>query len=274
MAQSLNSEQHHGVVYSADGTPLSWSKAGAGPDLVIVHCVGVSRVTTPQPTIADVLAEHFTVWSYDRRGKGESGNAEGYEVQREIEDLTAIIELADGPATIYGFSSGATLSLIAAEAGAPIARLALLEPPLFADPDPDYLLRSEGERRLAQGPEELHRWFQTEVVGVPEEVLAELPPLSGEALRDAPSLLHELTFLPGTPAHRFASVQQPTLLIASDSTAPEMHVWAEELKAAIPHSRRVVLPGEWHGVDDFILTEAIREFVNDPMTSAAQTNDQ
>ena len=274
VGQSLNSKEQHGVIDSADGTPLSWSKAGAGPDLVVVHCVGVSRVTTPQPTIADALAEHFTVWSYDRRGKGESGNAQNYEVEREIEDLTAIIELADGPVTIYGFSSGATLSLIAAEAGAPIARLALLEPPLFADTDPDYSLRREGERRLAQGPEELHRWFQTEVVGVPEEVLAELPPLTEEALRDAPSLLHELTFLPGTPAHRFSSVRQPTLLIASDSTAPEIHVWAEELNAAIPHSRRVVLPGEWHGVDDFTLTQAIREFVDDPTTTTAQTSDE
>ena len=252
--------QTRGIVDAADGTPIAWSRVGAGPDLVMVHCVGVSRATTPQPTLADALAEHFTVWTYDRRGKGESGNAEDYDVQREVEDLTAVIELASGPATVYGFSSGATLALIAAAAGAPIARLTLLEPPLFADPDPEHRFRAEGERRLGEGPEVLHRWFQTEVVGVPEEVLAELPPVSDETLRDAPSLLHELTFLPGTPAQRFASVRQPTLLIASDATAPEIHTWGRELEAAMPDARLAVLPGEWHGVDDATLTRAVSDF--------------
>lgn len=260
MSTAHTSEQTHGVVDSADGTPIAWSRSGSGPDLVMVHCVGVSRATTPQTTLAEALAEHFTVWTYDRRGKGESGNAEEYDVQREIEDLTAIIELASEPATVYGFSSGATLSLIAAEAGAPIKRLTLLEPPLFAEPDPEHLFRAEGERQLAEGPEVLHRWFQTEVVGVPEEVLAELPPPSTEALRDAPSLLHELTFLPGTPAERFTTVHQPTLLIASDSTAPEIHQWGQQLETAMPNARRKVLPGQWHGVDDTTLTRAISNF--------------
>jgi len=252
--------QPRGIADSADGTPIAWSRVGAGPDLVMVHSVGVSRATTPQPTLAAALAEHFTVWTYDRRGKGESGDAEAYDVQREVEDLTAIVELASGPVTVYGFSSGATLSLIAAAAGAPIERLALLEPPLFADPDPAHRFRAEGERRLVEGPEVLHQWFMTEVVGVPEEVLAELPPVSDETLRDAASLLHELTFLPGTPAQRFASVRQPILLIASDSTAPDIHTWGRELEAAMPDARMAVLPGEWHGVDDATLTRAISDF--------------
>lgn len=260
MSTASTSAQPHGVVRSADGTPIAWSRTGSGPDLVMVHCVGVSRVTTPQPTLGDALAEHFTVWTYDRRGKGESGNAADYDVQREVEDLTAVIGLTAGPVTVYGFSSGATLSLIAAEAGAPIQRLALLEPPLFDDADDEHTLRTEGERRLAEGPEALHRWFQTEIVGVPEHVLAELPPPAEETLRDVSSLLHELTFLPGTPARRFASVSQPTLLIASDSTAPEILTWGRELEAAMPNARVTVLPGEWHGVDDAALTQAISDF--------------
>ncbi|MGC0141862.1 alpha/beta fold hydrolase [Pseudactinotalea sp. Z1732] len=250
----------HGVVDSADGTPIAWSRTGAGPDLVMVHCVGVSRMTTPQPTLPDALAAHFTVWTYDRRGTGESGNSLRYDVQREVEDLTAVIDLAGGPATVYGFSSGATLALIAAEAGAPIERLALLEPPLLDEPDPDHDFRSEGERRLAQGPEVLHQWFQTEVVGVPEEVLAELGPPSEANLKDAPSLLHELTFLPGTPARRFASVAQPTLIVASSATAPEMYEYANGLEEAMPHAQVEILPGEWHGVDDTTLTRSISRF--------------
>lgn len=259
MSTTPASDQTHGVVHSADGTPIAWSRSGSGPDLVMVHCVGVSRATTPQPTLPAALAAHFTVWAYDRRGKGESGDAPDYDVQREVEDLTAIIDLAAGPVTVYGFSSGATLSLIAAEAGAPIQRLALLEPPLFDGPA-DHELRAEGERRLAEGPAVLHRWFQTDIVGVPEHVLAELPPPAEETLRDASSLLHELTFLPDTPARRFASVSQPTLLMASDSTAPEIYTWGRELEAVIPNARLTVLPGEWHGVDDATLTRVISDF--------------
>lgn len=255
------SAEENGVVESADGTSIAWSRSGSGPDLVMVHCVGVSRATTPQPTLAEALAEHFTVWAYDRRGKGFSGNGVEYDVQREVEDLTAIIEMAPGPVTVYGFSSGATLALIAAGAGAPIERLTLLEPPLYDEPDPDHSFRDEGVRRLAEGPRVLHEWFQTDVVGVPEEVLSELPPPSDETLRDAPSLLHELTFLPGTPAQRFASVQQPTLVIASESTEPDILTWAHELEEAMPNGRAAVFPGEWHGVDDATLTQAIRNFV-------------
>lgn len=254
------SEQENGSVESADGTSIAWSRSGSGPDLVMVHCVGVSRVTTPQPTLADALAQHFTVWTYDRRGKGESGNAVEYEVQREIEDLTAIIELAAGPVTVYGFSSGATLALIAADAGAPIERLALLEPPLYDEADPDHHFRDEGARKLAEGPDVLHEWFQSDVVGVPDDVRAELPPPSAETLRDARSLLHELTFLPGTPAVRFVSVQQPTLVIASESTAPDILTWARELEDAMPNARAAVYSGEWHGVDDATLTRAISDF--------------
>lgn len=249
-----------GVVDSADGTAIAWSRTGSGPDLVMVHCVGVCRRTTPQPTLPDALAAHFTVWTYDRRGTGESGNSHTYDVQGEVADLSAVIGLADGPAIVYGFSSGATLALIAAEAGAPIQRLTLLEPPLFDDPDPDHHFRAEGERRLAEGPEVLHRWFQTEVVGVPEEVLAELGPPSEANLKNAPSMLHELTFLPGTAARRFAPVAQPTLIMASSATAPEMYDYAHGLEAAMPHAQVAILPGEWHGVDDATLTSAISRF--------------
>uniref|UniRef100_UPI002605FCB6 alpha/beta fold hydrolase n=1 Tax=Microbacterium sp. TaxID=51671 RepID=UPI002605FCB6 len=252
----------HGVVTSTDGTPIAYTRIGSGPDLVMVHCVGVSRATTPQPTLARALAEHFTVWAYDRRGKGESGDRAEYDVHREIDDLSAVIALADGPVTVYGFSSGATLALIAAEAGAPIERLALLEPPLYDEADPEHHLRAEGERRLAEGDDVLHRWFQTDIVGVPDDVLAELGPPAEETLRDASSLLHELTFLPGTPATRFSSVRQPTLVIASASTVPEILAWGRELEQEMPNARAAVFPGEWHGVDDATLTRAIAQFVH------------
>ena len=250
-----------GVVTSAVGTPIAWTQQGAGPPLVMVHCVGASRATTPQPTLASSLARHFRVYCYDRRGTGQSGNNPPYEVQREFEDLAAVLALAEGPADVYGFSSGATLALQAAEAGLPIRRLALLEPPLFPEPDPDHAMRSEAQRRIDADVADAHRWFTTDIVGVPEEILAQMPPPSDEDLRNARTMVHELTFLPGTPAPRFAAVHTPTLLMASDHTASEILEWAAQLEIAMPAAVRQVLPGQWHGVDDATLTAAISAYL-------------
>ena len=255
-------DREEGTVVSRDGTPISYTRLGAGPALVMVHCVGVSRATSPQPTLPEALARHFTVFTYDRRGKGRSGNTAPYAVEREFEDLAAVIETAGGTAVVYGFSSGATLSLLAAAAGVPIARLALLEPPLTDEPDPDHDLAREAQRRLDEDVAAAHRWFNVSIVGVPDEVMAQLPPLGEEDLGNARTIVHELTFLPGTPATRFAGVQQPTLLLASDRTAPVMYEFADQLQQALPRPTARVLPGEWHGLDDDTLTDAIVEFVS------------
>lgn len=250
-----------GFVTSTDGTAIGRTREGAGPPLVMVHCVGVSRSTTPQPTLPAHLAEHFTVFSYDRRGKGQSGNTQPYAVEREFEDLAAVLDLADGPADVYAFSSGATLALQAAEAGLPIRRLALLEPPLFAEADPDHHMAADAQRRVDADVAAAQRWFSTDIVGIPEEILAQMPPPSEKDLSNARTIVHELTFLPGTPATRFAAVETPTLLMASDHTAPEILQWAIELEVATPSAVRHVLPGEWHGVDDATLTAAMSAYL-------------
>lgn len=160
------------LVTSADGTQIAWSRQGSGPPLVMVHCVAVSRATTRQPTLPSAPAEHFTVYTYDRRGTGGSGNTAPYSVDREFDDLAAVMAFDGRDAVVYGFSSGATLALLAAEAGVPIRSLVLLEPPLFDDPDPAFSLRDEAQRRIDADLADAHHWFDTEVVGVPEEVLA------------------------------------------------------------------------------------------------------
>ncbi|UJH70382.1 alpha/beta fold hydrolase [Ornithinimicrobium sp. INDO-MA30-4] len=138
-----------GFVTSDDGTEIAWSRQGDGPALVMIECVGASRATSPQPTLPAALAARFSVWRYDRRGKGDSGNNQPYAVEREFEDLAAVIGLVGGgPVDIYGFSSGATLALLAAEAGLPIRRLALLEPPLNLESDHEHALAREAQRRV------------------------------------------------------------------------------------------------------------------------------
>lgn len=259
-ASQANRRPTEETVASADGTPISYTRMGTGPALVLVHCVGVSRTTTPQPTLPEALAEHFTVFTYDRRGKGRSGNTKPYAVEREFEDLQAIIQVTGESPLVYGFSSGATLSLLAAQSGLAIERLVLFEPPLFPDADPRHELAIEAQRRVDEDRAAAHRWFNKEIVGVPDEVLDEMPPLSEQDMANTPSIVHELTFLPGTPASRFADVQQPALVLASDKTAPEMYEFAEQLKGELPHLTYRVLPGEWHGLDDGTITQAIVDF--------------
>lgn len=130
-------------------------------------------------------------------------------------------------------------------------------PPLFDEDDPDFTLRAEAERRIGADLADAHHWFDTQLVGVPEEILAGMPPLTDEGLRNTRTIIHELSFLPGTPAKRFAPVTTPTLIIASDHTAPSILQWASQLEEAMTNATQQVLPGEWHGVDDARLTLAI-----------------
>ena len=132
------------------------------------------------------------------------------------------------------------------------------------DADPSFALRDEAQRRIDDDVDAADHWYNTEIVGVPPEVLAELPPRTDADRRNTRTIVHELEFLPGTSAERFAGVEQPTLLIASDATAPIMYEIADALVSAMPDAERVVLPGEWHGVDDVTLTREIVRFAKGP----------
>ncbi len=248
-----------GVTESADGTVLGWSRQGQGPAVVMVAGVMASRARPQQPGLPEALAEHATVLTYDRRGTGDSGDAPAYDVRRELEDLRSVLELAGPDPTVYGFSSGATLALLAAADGLPIGRLVLVEPPLIADPDLAPL--DEARRRLAADPADARRWFDEEVTGIPPEVRAQFPPLTRGHLDDAPAMMHELAFLPGTTAERFRDVTTPALLLASDHTAPFLLECVHSLAAALPQATEQVLPGQWHGLPVETLVDAVVSFL-------------
>jgi pimeloyl-ACP methyl ester carboxylesterase len=111
-------------VLSSDGTPIAYERSGEGPAVILVG--GLVDRTENMP-LAQALAEHFTVYIYDQRGRGHSGDTQPYNVRREIEDLGAVIALAGGSAHVYGASAGGALGLEAAAAGLPIDRLAVYE---------------------------------------------------------------------------------------------------------------------------------------------------
>ena len=225
----------------------------------MVSPVMASRTEGPQLGLPGNLAQHFTVLSYDRRGTGQSATETPYAVEREFEDLSAVLALADSAAAVYGFSSGATLALLAARHGVAISRLVLLEPPLISDPDTGP--RDEAERRLRTDRAEARRWFDEEITGIPAQIRAQFPPLTEADLANAPAMLHELTFLPGTTPDQFDSLTIPTMLIASDHTAPKLQHDAKELATSIPNAVLRVLPGRWHGIAEDVLVETIRGFI-------------
>jgi pimeloyl-ACP methyl ester carboxylesterase len=251
-----------GVLASADGTRIAWTRQGEGPPVVMVSSVMACRERSPQPGLPVALAGRYTVLTYDRRGTGQSHEdpAAPYAVERELDDLAAMLELAGADASVYGFSSGATLALLAAAHGVPVAQLLLLEPPLVADPDLTPL--EEARRRLADDPADARRWFDEEVTGIPAELRAQFPPPDQLDLANAPAMLHELAFLPGTTAEQFTDVTVPTLLLASDHTAPELLEAAHALGAALPHAVVRVLPGQWHGVPDADVVAEVDAFLD------------
>ena len=99
---------------SADGTPIAYERRGKGYPLILVDGALCSRGMGPSRPLAKALAAHFTVFSYDRRGRGESGDAQSYVVEREVDDIAAVLSAAGGEAFVWGTSSGAMLALMAA----------------------------------------------------------------------------------------------------------------------------------------------------------------
>ena len=118
-------------VRSKDGTPIAFDRLGVGPPLIVV--LGSLNDRSFAAPLAEALSPHFTVYAYDRRGRGASGNTPPYAVDREIEDIDALISEAGGSAFVYGHSSGAKLALDATARGLAITKLALYEPPFIVD---------------------------------------------------------------------------------------------------------------------------------------------
>src|SRR5579862_8710988 len=130
------------TVTSKDGTKIVYDQTGSGEAVILVDGALCSRDFGPMPGLAKLLAPHFTVFNYDRRGRNESGDTQPYAPEREIEDIDALIQAAGGSAFIAGISSGAALALAATASGLNIKKLALYEAPFMVDksghkPPPD-----------------------------------------------------------------------------------------------------------------------------------------
>ena len=218
--------------------------------------------------LATALAEHFTVLNYDRRGRGDSTDTLPFAVEREVEDIDALLAAAGGSAALVGLSSGAALAAEAALAGLPIDALVMWEPPFRVDAEglqqaKDYTddltaLLSEGRRGDA-----LARFMR--LVGLPEEMIAGMrhSPFwaSGEAL--APTLAYDNAALGdgSVPTERYRGIATPTLVLAGSASPAWLREAAIRTANAIPGARHDSLDGQDHNVAPDALTEAVVGFV-------------
>jgi pimeloyl-ACP methyl ester carboxylesterase len=253
------------AVTSKDGTRIAFDRMGEGPPVVLVCGGSVDRMA--DAPLAEQLASDFTVFNYDRRGRGDSGDTQPYAVEREVEDIEAVIDAAGGSANLWGSSSGAALALIAAESGLQITRLALWEPPFVPDefPRPPEDQVAQYETMVAEGRRgDAVEYFMSKVVGMPPEFVA--------GARNQPfwpaqeALAHTLAYdarIMGdykVPREQAASVKVPTLVIAGGADFPWMRDTARALADALPDGQAKILEGQGHNVDPSVLAPPLKEF--------------
>lgn len=256
---------------SADGTTIAFDVWGTGPAVVIVGGAFCDRGTWAE--LGPALAEQgLTAVSYDRRGRGDSGDTEPYAVEREIEDLAAVVEAVSPgrPAFAHGVSSGGALLLHAAAAGAPLARVSVLEPPYRiegAPPPPDDYIGTLRRMIAADDRPGLVDYFHTRVVGMPAETLEPMKgtPAYAALLAIAPTLLYDALCMGGDdqslPVDLLAGVGVPVLGVTSTGTVvPWMSRTVEEVAAAVPEGTSVRLEGGFHEVSPAVLAPALAGF--------------
>jgi pimeloyl-ACP methyl ester carboxylesterase len=255
-------------VASKDGTTIAFDRMGEGSPVILVS--GGSTDRSANAPLAALLAPHFTVFNYDRRGRGPSGDTPPYAVEREVEDIDAVIGAAGGSAFLFGTSSGAVLALEAAASGLPISKLALWEPPFILDenarPPTDQV--EQYTQMIAEGRRgDAVEYFMTKVVSMPAEFVAQARTQPWWPAQEA--LAHTLAYdaiIMGDyslPTERAASVKAPTLVIAGGADYPWMRETAQALADAIPDGQTRTLEGQGHNVDPALLAPALVEFFAD-----------
>ncbi|MEQ8675046.1 MAG: alpha/beta hydrolase [Aggregatilineales bacterium] len=245
-------------VISKDGTKIAYEKSGNGAALILVDGAFGTRKFGPNGDLAKLLTEHFTVYTYDRRGRGDSGDTPPYTVEREVEDLDALIQVAGGSVLLYGISSGAGLALEAARQGLSIKKLAIFEAPYFLDdsraPLPaDYMAQM---RTLTKADKrgDLVKLFMTKGVGVPAifVFMMRFMPAWSKLKSVAHTVLYDSMIVEpyqhGKPLspQEWASVSMPTLVTVGGKSPDWMRNGMQSLAETLPDAKLVTLPGQTH----------------------------
>ncbi len=239
-------------VISEDGTPIAVWRSGEGPPLVLLH--GAAADHSRWSPVLPALEERFTVLAVDRRGRGQSGDPDEYAIEREYEDVAAVVEAAGDGVNVLGHSYGGICALEAALLTDRIRKLVLYEPPMgFLESPPDVVdrlttLLEVGER------DELVAYFMRNVAG--------LPPEQVELLRTQPAWEARIAVAHTIPREehssssyafdpdRFRGLETPTLFLQGGDSAAPFKAAGEAVREALPDCRVVVLPGQGHAAMD------------------------
>ncbi|MFF4671549.1 alpha/beta fold hydrolase [Streptomyces sp. NPDC001279] len=250
---------------SPDGTVIAYRRRGEGPPVVLVG--GALGTAATEAPLARLLAPRFGVVTYDRRGRGSSGDNGPYAVEREIEDLAALIAAVGGRASVFGVGAGGALALEAAAAGVPVDLLAVYEP--------TYTPGAAGAQFKASCTARLHRLLSAEdragavelflsVTGVPADTVARMR--RAPLWHDLVSLAHTLAYddaLLGDgsiPAERFASVTARTLVVCGGSSTARAHRSTRALADAVPRARHRTLTGQTRDLAPQAVAPVLTEF--------------
>src|SRR5437868_7048508 len=230
------------TVTSKDGTAIAYSVQGSGPALVLVDGALCSRNFGPMPGYSKLLTDSFTVYWYDRRGRGESGDTPPFAVQREVEDLAAIIRVAGGTPYVFGASSGAALGLQGAAAGLPIKKLLMYEAP-YVPVGKDGKTAShhvEALWKLVRADQRgaAVRYFMCDAVGMPKIVgyLFALFPMWGKLKAVAHTLPYDLSVMADESllASRVRGLKVPTMVAGGGKSPQSLKDAVTKVVAAVP----------------------------------------
>ncbi len=254
-------------VTSKDGTIITYDQLGQGGPVVLVSGGSVDKGSNA--SLAEELAKHFTVYNYDRRGRGASGDTQPYAVDREIEDIEAVIDAASGKAYLYGSSSGAALALEAArKLPTKVTKLALWEPPYIMDgfPRPPANTAQVFTDLVAQGKRgDAAEFFMAKVVGLPPEFVegARNSPWWPAQLALAHTLAYDATVMGdySLPESKIADIKVPTIVLDGGASFPFMHATADAIGSALKDKgTRRTLESQSHDVNGAVLGSALTEF--------------
>jgi pimeloyl-ACP methyl ester carboxylesterase len=257
-------------VISKDGTKIAYDKTGAGPALIIV--AGAFQGRMAMSAYAHPLSRNFTVYNYDRRGRGDSGDTQPYSVTREIEDIDALIQEAGGSAFVFGGSSGGVLSLDAAAQGLNMTKLAVYEPPFVVDdsrdPVPQDIIDQLKEMIASGRPGDAAAAFMTKGSLMPADMVAGMrtQPFWAEVEAVAPTLVYDATIMEGTmrgaplPVDRWTAVTIPTLVMYGGAGHDWSRNAAESLVELLPNASSEVLEGQFHELSPEVLTSVLEKF--------------
>jgi pimeloyl-ACP methyl ester carboxylesterase len=235
---------------SKDGTHIAYERSGTGPPLVLIHGTGIDH--TYWAPVIPKLEQYFTVYSVDRRGRGQSGDTQPYAIQLEVEDVAALIDSVPGAVSLLGHSYGALCSLEAALLTAHIQKLALYEPPVYTAIEVSYptdiLDRFNALLKAGNAEEALLLLYEAGQTPADEvNLLRALPSWQARVLA-AHTIPREVIsvkkyfFDPG----RFRNLNTPTLFLLGSESSPFYKAATETLHAALPQSQIAILPKQQH----------------------------